>query len=70
MTSTVGTTTVTPDQLPLVGPVPGQPGAFVATGGSAFTLGPSFAQVLAALISGQQPDTDLKAFDPARYGRK
>lgn len=70
MTSTVGTTTVTPDQLPLVGPVPGQPGAFVATGGSAFTLGPSFAQVLAALIAGRQPDTALTAFDPARYGRQ
>ncbi|WP_339696233.1 FAD-dependent oxidoreductase [Celeribacter baekdonensis] len=68
--SWVGTTTVTPDQLPLVGPVPGQPGAFVATGGSAFTLGPSFAQVLAALIAGRQPDTALTAFDPARYGRQ
>src|SRR5690606_33922352 len=35
--SWVGTTTVTPDQLPLVGSVPGAPGIFVATGGSAFT---------------------------------
>ncbi|WP_394199635.1 NAD(P)/FAD-dependent oxidoreductase [Litoreibacter albidus] len=68
--SWVGTTTVTPDQLPLVGPVPGQPGAFVATGGSAFTLGPSFAQALAALIECRLPETDLQAFDPARYGRQ
>lgn len=67
--SWVGTTTVTPDQLPLVGPVPGQPGAFVATGGSAFTLGPSFAQVLAALVAGRQPQADLRNFDPSRYGR-
>lgn len=67
--SWVGTTTVTPDQLPLVGAVPGCPGAFVATGGSAFTLGPSFAQVLAALVAGRRPETDLTAFDPARYGR-
>lgn len=67
--SWVGTTTVTPDQLPLVGAVPGKPGAFVATGGSAFTLGPSFAQVLAALVAGRQPDADLTAFDPDRYGR-
>lgn len=65
--SWVGTTTVTEDQLPLVGPVPGQPGAFVATGGSAFTLGPSFAQALAALVAGRAPDTDLSNFDPARY---
>ncbi|OJY28370.1 MAG: FAD-dependent oxidoreductase [Rhodobacterales bacterium 65-51] len=67
--SWVGTTTITPDQLPLVGPVPGYPGAFVATGGSAFTLGPCFAQVLADLISGRQASMDLTKFDAARYGR-
>lgn len=67
--SWVGTTTITPDQLPLVGPVPGSPGAFVATGGSAFTLGPSFAQVLADLVAGRSPATDLTKFDAARYAR-
>lgn len=66
--SWVGTTTVTPDQLPLVGPVPQAPGLFVATGGSAFTLGPSFAQVLADLVAGRPPQTDLASFDPLRYG--
>ena len=65
--SWVGTTTVTPDQLPLVGPVPGAPGMFVATGGSAFTLGPSFAEALTALIAGRRPKTDLTNFDPLRY---
>lgn len=63
----VGTTTVTPDQLPLVGPVPGAPGAFVATGGSAFTLGPSFAQVLTNLIQGRSAGTDLAPYDPQRF---
>ncbi|MBP9048312.1 MAG: FAD-binding oxidoreductase [Tabrizicola sp.] len=67
--SWVGTTTITPDQLPLVGPVPGHPGAFVATGGSAFTLGPCFAQVLADLIAGRGASMDLTKFDAARYGR-
>lgn len=66
--SWVGTTTITADQLPLVGPVPGCPGAFVATGGSAFTLGPCFAQVLADLVAGRSPSMDLKNFDAARYG--
>jgi glycine/D-amino acid oxidase-like deaminating enzyme len=65
--SWVGTTTITPDQLPLVGAVPGQPGAFVATGGSAFTLGPCFARVLADLVAGRTPAMDLKTFDPRRY---
>lgn len=67
--SWVGTTTVTEDQLPLVGAVPEMPGAFVATGGSAFTLGLSFAQVLATLVAGRTSDTDLSNFDPARYRR-
>lgn len=64
----VGTTTVTPDQLPLVGPVPGQPGAFVATGGSAFTLGPSFARVLSELVQGRPPSLDMAAYEPKRFG--
>ena len=67
--SWVGTTTITPDQLPLVGPVPGHPGAFVATGGSAFTLGPCFGQVLADMIAGRGASMDLTKFDAARYGR-
>ncbi|MGW1136466.1 NAD(P)/FAD-dependent oxidoreductase [Streptomyces zhihengii] len=63
----VGATTVAPDQLPLVGPVAGAPGVFVATGGSAFTLGPSFAHLLARLVSGRSPEIDLTPYDPARF---
>lgn len=63
----VGTTTITPDQLPLVGPVHGRPGVFVATGGSAFTLGPSFARVLSELVQGKPPSIDLAPYDPGRY---
>lgn len=65
--SWAGATTVAPDQLPLVGPVGGAPGVFVATGGSAFTLGPSFARVLAGLLAGASPDIDLTPYDPARF---
>ena len=64
----VGTTTVTPDQLPLVGAVPDCPGVFVATGGSAFTLGPSFARVLSEMVQGRPPSMDLSPYDPRRYG--
>lgn len=65
----VGTTTVTPDQLPLVGDVPNAPGMFVATGGSAFTLGPSFARALTDLVGGRTPSIDLSSFDPLRFDR-
>src|SRR5690554_2618496 len=63
----VGATTVGPEQLPLVGPVPGAPGVFVATGGSAFTLGPSFARALADLTQGLRPAVDLSPYKPARW---
>ncbi|MFE7244230.1 NAD(P)/FAD-dependent oxidoreductase [Streptomyces sp. NPDC057582] len=68
--SWVGATTVAPDQLPLVGAVKGAPGVFVATGGSAFTLGPSFARVLTGLIAGRSPDIDLAPYDPARFAER
>ncbi len=67
--SWVGTTTITPDQLPLVGPVRGCPGVFVATGGSAFTLGPSFARSLVDLAGGRTPGVDLAPYDPQRFER-
>lgn len=42
-----GITAVTPDQLPVVGEFPSMPGMFCAAGGSAFTLGPTFARLVA-----------------------
>lgn len=63
----VGATTVAPDQLPLVGPVPGATGVYVATGGSAFTLGPTFAQALRRLVQGQASELDLTPYYPSRF---
>ena len=42
-----GATALVADQLPLIGAVPKAAGLFIATGGSAFTLGPTYAQILA-----------------------
>ncbi len=67
--SWVGTTTITPDQLPLVGEVAGCPGVYVATGGSAFTLGPSFARSLVDLAGGRTPGVDLAPYNPQRFER-
>ncbi|GAA1441639.1 NAD(P)/FAD-dependent oxidoreductase [Leifsonia poae] len=64
----VGTTTVTPDQLPLAGEVPGRPGVFVATGGSAFTLGPSFARILTDLAQGRSTAIEMAPYQPLRFG--
>lgn len=65
--SWTGITAVTADQLPLVGAVPEAPGVYVAAGGSAFTLGPTFARLLARQML-DQPEDRLDIFAPARFG--
>ena len=62
-----GMTAEVPDQLPLLGEVPGCSGCFIATGGSAFTLGPTYARILADKILGKTNLFDVTAYNPARY---
>lgn len=59
-------TTVGADQLPIVGEIPAMPGLFVAAGGSAFTLGLTFARLVAAAMLGR-PDPRLAIVSPARF---
>lgn len=63
-----GATTLTPDQLPILGAVPRRPGLFVATGGSAFTLGPTYARLLAETLLTGEASLPLDAYSPARFG--
>jgi len=61
---------MTPDSNPLVGPVPGVPGLYMAAGlslngfGGAGGIGRSLAQ----LITGEESDLDLYAYRPWRFG--
>ncbi|ARS27303.1 NAD(P)/FAD-dependent oxidoreductase [Sphingomonas sp. KC8] len=64
--SWTGVTAISADQLPIVGAVPRMPGLFVAGGGSAFTLGPTFARLLARAITGERVD-ELDLLSPARF---
>ncbi len=60
---------VTEDGLPLIGPVPGIAGAYVATGHSVWGMlnGPSTGEAMAELIAdGAATTVDLQPFDPAR----
>ena len=59
---------VTPDEIPVLGPVDGLPGLLVATGfsGHGFGIGPAAGYVMAQLAIGEQPTVDLHPF---RYGR-
>jgi glycine/D-amino acid oxidase-like deaminating enzyme len=60
---------VTPDEIPVLGPVDGIPGLFVATGfsGHGFGIGPAAGYVIAQLIAGETPIVDLHPFRFARF---
>lgn len=58
----------TPDGLPLLGPIPGQPNRFLATGHyrNGILLAPATAYVMAQLLTGERTSVDLTAYSPAR----
>jgi len=63
-----GTTALVADQLPLLGEVPKTHGVYIATGGSAFTLGPTYARILADQILARPSSFNTQAYDPKRFG--
>jgi sarcosine oxidase subunit beta len=64
--SWTGITAISADQLPIVGEIPRMPGFWVAGGGSAFTLGPSFGRLIAQAMAGR-PTAELDIVSPARF---
>lgn len=64
----VGLRPQTPDGLPLLGPVPGCPGLWVATGmgPQGLTIGPLCGRLVADAVLGRPLDVDLAPFSPAR----
>ena len=60
---------VTPDDLPLVGKVPGREGAYVATGGGTkgILLAPAMGRAVADLVLTGQTALPAQACDPARF---
>lgn len=57
------------DSTPLIGEVPGKPGAFVGFGHDhvGMTGGPKTGRLLAQLVSGQSPNIDLAPYAPQRF---
>ena len=57
------------DSIPLIGPVPGVAGAFLAFGHHhiGLTGGPRTGQLLAQLIAGRRPNIDLAPYAPSRF---
>jgi glycine/D-amino acid oxidase-like deaminating enzyme len=60
---------VTPDEIPVLGPVAGLPGLFLATGfsGHGFGIGPAAGYLMAQLVRGEAPVVDLAPFRLARF---
>jgi D-amino-acid dehydrogenase len=65
----VGLRPASPDGLPLLGPVPGVEGAYVATGfgPTGLTVGPYAGRVAADLARGETPPSDCSAFALDRF---
>ena len=59
------------DGLPVLGEVPGMPGFFCALSGDAgYTLGPHCAELLAAVMTGRAPGSDISDFSIARFSAR
>ncbi len=59
------------DSIPVIGEIPGAPGAYTGFGHHhiGLTGGPKTGRILSQLISGQKPNLDLGAHSPARFAR-
>jgi D-amino-acid dehydrogenase len=68
----VGLRPLTPDGLPVLGPVPGVAGVFLVTGHgpTGLTLGPYSGKLVADQMLGKALETDLSPFAVARFGQQ
>ncbi len=67
-----GMRSLSPDGLPLIGPLPGLDGIHLATGHATLgiTLAPGTGELLSKLLLDGERDPLLSAFDPARFARR
>jgi D-amino-acid dehydrogenase len=65
----LGVRPCTPDMLPIIGPLPGQAGAWCAFGHAhqGFTLGPTTGRLVAEMMMGEVPFIDPAPYRPGRY---
>jgi glycine/D-amino acid oxidase-like deaminating enzyme len=67
--SWTGIASVSPDHLPVLGPIAALPGVFVAAGESSFTLGPTYARLVSELMCLGQASLPLELYRPDRFER-
>ncbi|WP_024799822.1 FAD-binding oxidoreductase [Nocardia sp. BMG51109] len=61
-----GPVITTSDEMPIIGELDCAPGMFVAGGTYSFTFAPVWADVLGALVCGEEPALDVTEFGPGR----
>ena len=63
---------MSPDGLPLIGPLPGLDGLHLATGHATLgiTLAPATGELISKLLLDGERDPLLSAFDPVRFARR
>ncbi|WP_082166715.1 FAD-binding oxidoreductase [Nocardiopsis sp. RV163] len=61
-----GPLAATPDEMPVIGPVPGQDGLYVAGGTYAFTFAPLWGETLSRMVRGEPTRIDVSSFAPDR----
>jgi glycine/D-amino acid oxidase-like deaminating enzyme len=69
-TTWAGNIDTTPDQAPVLGPIPAAPeGFYLATGlsGHGFALGPGAGKLMSELLADDEPSVDPHAFRYARF---
>jgi glycine/D-amino acid oxidase-like deaminating enzyme len=66
----LGIRAIPADGLPVIGPIPGASGYYVAVMHSGVTLAPAVGSMVAAELLGERPDTTLDEFRPDRLQRR
>lgn len=61
-----GPLAATPDEMPVIGEVPGAPGFYVAGGTYAFTFAPLWGETLRCLVEGKPPPVEISDLGPGR----
>jgi sarcosine oxidase subunit beta len=61
-----GPLAATPDEMPIIGAIPGAPGMFAAGGTYAFTFAPLWGDVVSALVLEEQTPVEVDDLSPAR----
>jgi sarcosine oxidase subunit beta len=61
-----GPLAVSPDEMPVVGEVPGSPGMFAVGGTYSFTFAPLWGVLVADLVAGRTPAVEIDDLGPAR----